>query len=420
MSFSPVGDRRRSVPAWIFFFLAAPFGAFYWGISTRLIPYLLRKGGTDVTAISHIVAIAGLPMTWGFLMAPLVDLGLRRRTWVLAGAGAVAVCALLAILGVNGSVAAVTALLLTGVVANGLRGSASGTLMASMPPHLRGSAAGWSEAGGIGLGAVAGGGLIWLAQHTSLPVLALVAAGITFAGALAVLRVPETPHPPLAMGPLLRELVTNVRQMVWSRRALFGTIFFLSPVGAGGVGSLITSVGPDYHASGDIVALVSGLGGGLAMGLGCLIGGPLSDRMDRMRAYALFGILQALAACWLWFAPHTAFHYGAGYLTYAFATGLGFATFSALVLDVVGSGMRGAAFAIALFSSFGNAPVLYMIWLDGAGYKAGGVAGLMRTDALVQGLAAVVLFALAPYFVRMLEATERQPDHLRAAAAAAS
>lgn len=325
-------------------------------------------------------------------------------------------CALIAIVGVGGPVAVLAALMFAGMTATTLRGAAVGALMASLPPQMRGSAAGWSEAGTIGFGAISGGAMIWLADRTSLPILAAAAAILTVAGALWVLRLDETPHPPLAFRPLMRELFGNVRQMVWSRRALFGSIFFLSPVGAGALGSLITSVGPDYHASGDMVASISGVAGGLAMGLGCLIGGPLSDKMDRMRAYALFGILQALAACWLWFAPLTQFHYGAGYLTYAFVTGLGFATYSALVLDVICSGMRGAAFAYSVFNSFGNIPIVYMIWFDGIGYKAGGVRGLMRMDALVEGLSAVLLFALAPYFVRLLTRRERDAEPLRDAA----
>jgi PAT family beta-lactamase induction signal transducer AmpG len=148
------------------------------------------------------------------------------------------------------------------------------------------------------------------------------------------------------------------------------------------------------------VALVSGLGGSILLGLGALAGGFICDHAHRMTLYAAFGMVAAVFGGYLALAPATPFTYGAGYSGYAFSTGLAFAAFTALVLDVLGTGNRAAATGYALMLSFGNLPVAYMTWLDGVGYKHGGARGLMSTDALANGVGGLLLLLLARYCAR--------------------
>jgi hypothetical protein len=74
--------RQPHIPPSIFGFLAAPIGVFYWGVSALLVPYLLRRHGVPVDPIAAVVAIASIPNVWSFLTSPVIDLGLRRRTWL--------------------------------------------------------------------------------------------------------------------------------------------------------------------------------------------------------------------------------------------------------------------------------------------------------------------------------------------------
>ena len=69
-------------------------------------------------------------------------------------------------------------------------------------------------------------------------------------------------------------------------------VFFL-PIGTGAAGGLFSTIANDWYASGDTVALVNGVLGGLAAAAGCVTGGYLCDRMDRKMAYGLYGMLQA-------------------------------------------------------------------------------------------------------------------------------
>ena len=391
---------RASIPPWIFGFLSASSGSYGWGVAALLIPYLLRQHGVPVGRIAEVVAIASIPNVWSFLTSPIIDLGLRRRTWVLLFSGLTAACSWAAIAGSDGSLRVVTAVLFTGTVAGAMAGSASGALMSTVEPGVRGRAAGWSQAGNIGAGSLVGGALIWLSDRVPMPALALCAAAIIFLPSMAVLLIHETPLPRLAWKPLFAHLFGDVWLVLSARRTWLGLVFFCSPAGTGALSNLISSVGPDYHASGDVVAFITGAGGAVLIGSGCALGGWLCDRYHRKTCYAVFALLGASAAAYLWLAPATSFTYASGYAAYSFAIGLAYAAFSALVLEVLGRRARGAATGYALLSSSGNLPLLYMTWLDGLGYEYGGARGLMMTETLAGGFAAAVLLLLARHAVR--------------------
>lgn len=122
--------------------------------------------------------------------------------------------------------------------------------------------------------------------------------------------------------------------------------------------------------------------------------------MHRKTCYGLFGLGSAASAALLWWGPATPWTYVIGYSGYAFAAGHGYACFSALVLEVLGRGERGAAPGYAFLFFSGNVPVLYMTWLDGIGDRFGGARGLMMTDALAGGIGALVRLGVARHALR--------------------
>jgi len=387
-------------PPWLFGFLAAPAGIYYWGVSALLIPYLLRKHGVPVNRIAGVVAIASIPNIWFFLWSPVVDLGLRRRTWILLSAALASLCGLVAILESAGPLIVLTSFLFAGNVSRALADSAIGAVMTTVRPEVRGRAAGWFQAGNIGAGALGGGATIWLAASAGLPLLAAFSASIIFVPALMALRVVETPHPRLAAGPLFSALFRDVWDVLSSWRTFLGLVFFASPVGVGALGNLISSVGPDYRASGAEVAWVTGLAGGLLTALGAVLGGPVCDRLHRMTAYAVAGILSGLCGAWLGLGPLTPFTCGAGYAAYALTTGFAYTAYSSLILEVLGRRQRGAATGYSLLSASGNLPVSYMTWMDGVGYRHAGVRGLMGVDAATNGVGGLILLLVALYFAK--------------------
>jgi len=374
--------------------LILPLG-FAAAVTTILMPYLLRKYGMPVDRISEVVATAILPWIWSFLWSPLADAGLRRRSWVLISALCSGLAAAAAVLDVHGSAGFLTALLFLSNAFVGLLSSSCGALLTAMPESLRGRSAGWYQAGNLGGGAIGGGLIIKLADHASLHVVAAVVVLTMVLPSLAAFLIEEPAPVRRAIGPQIASLVHDLRNLLSARRTWLGLVFFLSPVGSAAISNLISSVGPDYRASSNEVALVTGFAGGLLSAGGCFIGGILADRMNRMFAYALSGGLAAIFAIYLALGPATPFTYGAGYSAYSVSSGVAFAVFTAMALDVVGSGRRAAATTYSTINALGNIPIIYMTRLDGVGYKLWGARGLMGTDAVANGGFAIVLVLIA-------------------------
>jgi MFS transporter, PAT family, beta-lactamase induction signal transducer AmpG len=322
---------------------------------------------------------------------------LRRRTWILASCALMSLCIFGAVLESAGSLPLLMALLVAAQVFATFSAPAIGALLTTLSPLVRGRASGWHQVGNIGAGALAGGAAIWMADRISLPVLALLCAAITFLPALAALWIIETPHPRLAPGPLFSAMFHDLRELLWSWKTMVGLVFLASPIGAGALGNLMSSLGPDFHAAASEVALVTGLGGSVLIGLGAFCGGFICDRLHRMTAYALAGILAGLCAIWLGFAPATAFTYGAGYCAYAFSTGIAYTAFTALVLEILDVRKRGAATGFSLMFCMGNLPIVYVTWLDGVGYKHFGARGLMSVDAAANLGGGLLLLLLARF-----------------------
>jgi hypothetical protein len=62
---------------------------------------------------------------------------------------------------------------------------------------------------------------------------------------------------------------------------------------------------------------------------------------------------------------------------------------------------------MGLFNMIGNAAVSYMTWLDGVGYKAYGVTGLLAVDGCASIAAAVPLCFLVRLHLRRKRAEQR-------------
>ncbi len=379
---------------WLFGLLIFPYG-FGSAVTSILAPYLLRKHGVPVDRIADVVAIAALPAIWSFLWSPLADAGFRRRTWVLLSAVLSGAAAATAILRIGGSLPVLTALLFTSNALAGLMSAALGALLSGMPENFRGRVSGWYQAGNLGGGAVGGGVVIWLADRFSLPAVAFASAAAFVLPSLAAFLIEEADPIRRVLGPELRDLFRDLKELFASRRTWLGLAFFLSPVGSAAVSNLISGVGQDYSASGNQVLMVTGIAGGLLSAGGSFLGGIMADRMNRMVAYALGGVLTAAFGAYLALGPATPFTYSAGYLAYAVAAGFSYYVYTALVLDVIGRQRAAAAAAYSTLNSSGNVPIAYMTWLDGAGYKRWGVRGLMGMDAVANGVFAAVLLLAA-------------------------
>jgi len=150
----------------------------------------------------------------------------------------------------------------------------------------------------------------------------------------------------------------------------------------------------DYHTSGQTVVWITGFGGGLLTTAGSLAGGWVCDRISRRLAYAVAALLSALCAAAMMLAPLTQPVFAIGASAYLAVQGVAFAAYAALALELVGAGGRSGSTRYTLYCAASNAPIMYMTWLDGQGYKRFGPRGLLGTDALSNVVAGLICLFL--------------------------
>jgi MFS family permease len=359
-------------------------------------PYLLRNAGLPVDRIADISALALAPAVWYFLWAPVVDLGFRRRTWLILSSGASAACLWAALhQPLPSRVAAFTVLVVAGSILNMLVSASNGGLMAmTIPDQQRGRAAGFNQAGNVGGGALGAGLTLWLAPHLSVSGLANAVAMMIFLPSMAALALSEPRIPPIPPREHLAEMFEDLKVMFRSRTSVAGFAIFLAPMGAAAAANLFSGVAVDYHASAQTVVWINGFGGALLIVLGSLTGGLVCDRISRRLAYALAAILMGICGAGMMLAPLTQPVFAAGVSLYLVTQGFAYAAYSALLLELIGAGGRSAATRFTLYNAVGNAPVAYMTWLDGQGYKRFGPRGLLGADALSNLVSAAIFVFL--------------------------
>ena len=367
---------------WIFLVLILP-GGIFGGFLITALPFLLGRAGVPVERIAQIGSLLYVPAIVYFFWAPLVDMKLRRRNWLvltsfLSGAS---LAVALPLIGAKHLIW-VTGLLLVGQIINVLVSSAQGGLMArALDPAGQAKAAGWTQAGNMGGGALGAGITLWLVTKLPLPFATLATAAMTALPSLAVLTIPESP--PAESASLLQRVATICKELLVvlrSRRTLWGLLLLAAPVGSGAAQNLLPAVASNYGVGAQGVVWINGMAGGLVLALGSLLATLLPGDWDRRLTYAGAGVLNGFASLFL-LAGHRPAIYYAGTVLYLVTTGFCYARFTALVMEVLGDGEHGTSTRYSLFLAAGNLPIAYVLWLDGVGFRHFGTAGLFGVDA---------------------------------------
>ena len=377
----------------VFMFLILPFGVLG-GYVTVSLAYLLSKGGIPVERVAALVAVSIIPHTWKFAWAPLIDSVWTRKAWYVAASvvSAAGIWATGTIPLTAASLPTLTVVVFLANVAVTFLGMATDSLMAyGTPPELKGRAGGWFQAGNLGGGGLGGGAGLWLAQHVTNSITAGLLGLACLGCCLALFFVPEPVS--TIRGERVVKTLVNVLKDVWgvarSRLGFLALFLCLLPIGSGAASNLWSAVAGDWHASAEIVALVTGVIGGFLSAAGCLAGGWICDRMDRKNAYVIFGGLQAGCAIGMALAPRTPWAYILFTSLYAVITGLTYAGFTAFVLEAMGTGA--AATKYNVFASLSNTPIYFMTLVEGWAHTRWGAGGMLNTEAVIC-LAGMVLF----------------------------
>jgi MFS family permease len=375
--------QRAPHPA-IFLAMYLPFGigSGYFAVT---LGYLLSHAGVSTAAIAALVSVLTWLQVAKIVWAPLVDTVLTYRA--LYGIACLTMAACLAGTGLVPAAAAAMPLLgglavvmgaaigLMGVTTNGLMARASA-------PAQRGRAGGWSQAGNLG-GMGLGGGLgLWIATKSGAPWLSavvLAALSVCALAALPFVPEPDHPHREARLAGTLRNLAREIWGLLRSRPGALALLIVLLPLGTGAAGNVFSAIAGDWGASGDLVALVTGVLSGLVAAVGCLIGGYLCDAIDRKAGYLLAGGLMAACALAMVAAPKTPAVFAVLTLVYAATSGMAYGACYAVVLDVAAS--RAAATKCDVLISISNVPIAAMTMIDGAAQTRFGSNGMLLTEA---------------------------------------
>jgi MFS transporter, PAT family, beta-lactamase induction signal transducer AmpG len=397
----------RVVPhPWVWAVLYFPLGLAI-GFPSVALGYLGAQSDLGVSAIAGIVGMTFLANGWKFLWAPVGDYTLTRKSWYLIAVLLVAL-GLLAMTSIpisSSTAPLLSALtLVTSIAATFIAFATEGLMAHNTTAATRGRAAGWFQSGNQ-FGQTAGGGMgLWLVQHAPAPWMAgLALAAIVIGCALPLIGLEEPPRPLAGasimgrVGDAWQELTGIVR----TRLGRIALILAILPIGTGAAEFLFSAIGPEFHASADVVSGVLGLGGGLAIVMGCFAGGRLADRISKPMAYAIACGLGLLACVVIAFSPRTSTGYAASTLFYTITLGMVTASFTGLVLSIIGD--TAAATKINLFFALNTLFSLGMLRIVGWAHDAWSTNGMLFTEALT-GAAALVLFA---FLARRVRGTEK-------------
>lgn len=377
----------------VFFALILPYGASFGYVSVAF-PYIAtHTGGLTAEQAGTLVAAAFGPHAIKFLWAPVVDATLTKKAWYL-----IALALVIAGTIVSASVPIDVARLplLTSVIVASQVGltllnmACESFLAHGVPPAEKGRAAGWYQAGlavGVGCG---GGAALWLSQQVSAGwMVGAIVGGCMLACALPLLGLREPPTMGHTLGASMRALGQDLKAIALSRAGILGVIICLSPIGAGAASNYFGPNADAWGASANLVALVTGVLGGLVMAGGALAGGRLSDRIGRRYGYAVGGGLTALTGVTMAVAPHTPEAYVVFTLAYSFFNGVAAAGFTGLVLETIGGGAVATKYNI--FASLANVGISYTTRLDGKAQTRWGADGMFYADAALTFLGIGVL-----------------------------
>lgn len=381
----------------IFLFLMLPFGVMF-GYVTITLGFLLTKAGIPLSQVAPIIAIALIPNMFKFIWAPLVDTTLTVKKWyIIANIITALGIFLTGILPLKvESLSIMTIIIFLSCFGNTIIAMSTESLLAhDTPEHQKGRAGGWLQAGNLGGFGLGGGAGIWLAER--LPEAWMTGSLIAFVCLLCSFGLFFLSEPTIFLKEknylkTLGNLNKDIWKLIKSKMGFLALFLCFLPLGTGAASNLWSSVSNDWNASADTVALVVGVGAGILSALGCLLGGWICDKMDRKKAYILFGITQALITVAMAFSPQKEDMFILWTSLYAFGSGLVYAGFSAFVLEAIGKGA--AATKYNVFASLSNVPIYYMIFIDEWAHGKWGAFGMLSAESIMAFLGAIVFIVI--------------------------
>jgi MFS transporter, PAT family, beta-lactamase induction signal transducer AmpG len=387
--------QRRLPPVWLMGLSNSTLGL-NTGITLLVIPQLLSARHMPETRIAAISAAAMSANFWAVIFAPLLDVRLSRRFYATALAGITAILAVVSVLVLEHPLALGIALTL-GVATAWLANNALGGWLSIVCSETeKNSLSAWFNIAlisGTGVASAVGGELL---SHFSIRFAAVLLGAIVFLPTTVFIFIPSSEPDGKLASESFGQFITEIFTMLRSRKVLLVLLLFLSPCGSFGLANLLGGIGNDFHASARVVSLVGGIGVVVAGLAGCLLFPILAKRVPLLAFYLMNAMAGSLFAVGLISSPHSAWTFALALLGLFLFQAVSYAIQVGIIFDVIGRNNPLAATTFSILTAATNVPVTYMMVIDGRGYQAAGVSGLMATDAGISIAVCVLLGVLLP------------------------
>jgi PAT family beta-lactamase induction signal transducer AmpG len=361
------------------------------GFAIVTLPQMLAAQGVRGGRIAVAVAIFLSPISWNFILAPLLDVRFRRRTYALAfGVLAVAVTAFIVIR--HQPLAEVEVVMAVGVLSICMFQSAIGGWVGSLIGKGQDSRLGaWStiaNIGGNGIGVLVSG----YATERLAPAEAAALLFVVFLAPLIVLPlIPAPPPGERLINENFSRFAREIAALLRRREVLVTLALFALPSASFALTNALAGWSGDFRAPASLVSITSGLGlivGGI---VGCSTVPLMAAKMPLRPLYLSIGLVGAAFTLALLMLPRGPATYGLAFMGENLFQSAAIAVSFAIIFEVIGSGDPLAATTFALLVAATNFPIDYMEVIDARGYDWHGIAGAFLTDALVSGSVCVVL-----------------------------
>jgi MFS transporter, PAT family, beta-lactamase induction signal transducer AmpG len=379
----------------------------YGGIIVISVPQLLSARQVPETTIAAMTAIMISPSFWAFLVSPILDVRFSRRWYSVTTAALAAALLVAALLNLD-HLALVEGLLVAGYFFANLYQSALGGWLASISStEEQNRLSVW-----VTIGIIGGGGVMAVVTSEIVRNLSSGVAAALLGGAV-LLPIAVFPWMP-APGPdrrLAREsfgqFFGEVLGVVTRREVMIAIVLFITPAATFSLTNFLSGIGGDFHASSDFVGVVGGAGVLLGGIVGCL-GFRLIDRILSLRLlYLAIGAVGAMFTFALIALPRTPPVFAIALIGENVFQALTITALIAISFETIGRNNPLAATTYCLMISASNVPITYMLFVDGAGYARGGLAGALAADASVSLVASLLLGALVIWLSRQRELIQK-------------
>jgi PAT family beta-lactamase induction signal transducer AmpG len=381
---------------WIFGLLIAPSAVLANGVvQGGALGYLLSRQGIGSGGQAHMIFLLALPTSLYFLWSPITDFFVRRRTWVLLGGLLAAVLMAAGFHQRNLSGRGAMVLMLISACCVQLVVSSCGGMMGALRLERSKQVAGSCyQAGSMGFGALAASLLVWMSSRTSQDMLGLMAAAMIGIPALFALAAPKqetiVTH---GLGETMHRVWTECKATFFRKEAIPYLALLTFPMASGSAVGLLTGVASQYRVSGDNVAWINGLLGGLLVAAGSAVTAMVGKRARVPVKYMVVALMNCAAMAVLWLGPLRPWTYLIGVLLYLFTVGSCYAMATAVFLEFMGASGKSGSGRYSVINSLGNVPVLYMALVDGWGGDRWGGRGLAGAECVVGAAGAMALLA---------------------------